>query len=117
MELGLRHAAWDAAHVTEVGARPWAAVFQRPAPAQAPDVGAPLFSGFIGAAGRRTPAPFFERIDALSESFDERGEGILATQYDHAEATVPKAPSVKASADAAFRLLPPEVRASESGSG
>jgi exodeoxyribonuclease-1 len=39
-----------------------------------------------------TLAHFFERIDAMSETADERGGAILATQCGHAEAIVPRAP-------------------------
>lgn len=155
MAQGLRHAAWAAAHTADLEAMPWAAVFQRPAPAQAPDVDEDLYGGFIGQADRRTLerlrgldgdalagkqpafddarleelffryrarnwpqtldnaeqarwlqhcqqrlhggagggltlAQFFERIDQLSETADERGEAILADLYDHAEAIAPE---------------------------
>ena len=154
MALGLRHAAWAAAQTDALAALPWAAVFQRPVPAQAPDVDEDLYGGFIGQADRRTLdrlrslggdalaskrpafddarldellfryrarnwpatldateqarwlqhcqdrlhsgvgggatlAQFFERIDTLSETADERGEAILAALYDHAEAIAP----------------------------
>jgi exodeoxyribonuclease I len=155
MAQGLRHAAWAAAQADALAALPWAEVFQRPAPARAPDVDEDLYGGFIGAADRRslerlrslggdalagkrpafddarleellfryrarnwpatldaaeqarwlqhcqerlhdgvgggfTLAQFFERIDALSETADERGEAILAALYDHAEAIAPE---------------------------
>ena len=54
MALGLRHAAWAAAHGAELQSLPWAAVFQRPAPAHAPDVDEDLYGGFIGPGDRRT---------------------------------------------------------------
>jgi exodeoxyribonuclease-1 len=161
MPQGLRHAAWAAAHAADLDARPWGAVFQRPAPAHAPDVDEDLYGGFIGPADRRTLerlraldgdalagkfgnggpafedarldelffryrarnwpatlddagqarwllhcqarlhggegggqtlAQFFERIDTLSETADERGEAILAALYDHAEAIAPELP-------------------------
>ena len=44
-----------------------------------------------GAGGGLTLAQFFERIDTLSETADERGEAILAALYDHAEAIAPEA--------------------------
>jgi exodeoxyribonuclease-1 len=160
MAQGLRHAAQAAAQADALAAMPWRAVFQRPAPAQAPDVDEDLYGGFIGPADRRTLdrlrglggealaaklsgrgpafedgrleellfryrarnwpatlddaeqarwlqhcqarlhdgagggqtlAQFFERIDALSETADERGEAILAALYDHAEAIAPEA--------------------------
>ncbi len=157
MAQGLQHAAWAAVHGAELDALPWGAVFQRPAPAHAPDVDEDLYGGFIGPADRRTLdrlrglggnaltgkrpafddarleelffryrarnwpdtldateqarwlqhcqerlhdgvgggltlAQFFERIDVLSETADERGEAILAALYDHAEAIAPEAP-------------------------
>ena len=91
MALGLRHAAWAAAHATELDARPWAAVFQRLAPAQAPDVDEDLYGGFIGPDDRPT---------------------LEAGCFD-----VVVAPSAHGSADAALRLLPLGVRALECGSG
>ena len=45
-----------------------------------------------GVGGGQTLAQFFERIDALSETADERGEAILAALYDHAEAIAPELP-------------------------
>jgi len=44
-----------------------------------------------GAAGALTLAAFFERIDVLAESADERGQAILAALYDYAEAIAPEA--------------------------
>jgi len=38
-----------------------------------------------GAGGATTLAAFFERIDALAENADERGQGLLGALYDHAE--------------------------------
>jgi exodeoxyribonuclease-1 len=61
MARGLRHAEWAAAHADELGDRPWRAVFQRPAPAQAPDVDEDLYGGFIGPGDRRT----LERLRTL----------------------------------------------------
>ena len=46
----------------------------------------------VGVGGGQTLAQFFERIDTLSETADERGEAILAALYDHAEAIAPEAP-------------------------
>ena len=157
MRTLLRHAAWAAAHGAELTALPWAAVFQRPAPAHAPDVDEDLYGGFIapgdrrtleklrslggdaltgkrpafddarleelffryrarnwpatldageqarwlqhcqerlhdGVGGGQTLSQFFERIDVLSETADERGEAILAALYDHAEAIAPELP-------------------------
>jgi exodeoxyribonuclease I len=43
-----------------------------------------------GAGGATTLAAFFERIDALSESTDERGHDILAALYDWAEQIAPE---------------------------
>jgi exodeoxyribonuclease-1 len=45
-----------------------------------------------GEGSAQTLAQFFERIDILSETADERGEAILAALYDHAEAIAPEAP-------------------------
>ena len=42
-----------------------------------------------GAGGARSLAAFFEQIDALSETADERGEAILAALYDYAEQIAP----------------------------
>ena len=42
-----------------------------------------------GAGGGLTLAAFFERIDALSEGADERGEAILGALYDYAETIAP----------------------------
>ncbi|HQC94116.1 MAG TPA: exodeoxyribonuclease I [Aquabacterium sp.] len=71
---GLRHAEWAAAHADDLGALPWRTVFQRPAPAQAPDVDEDLYGGFIGPADRRT----LERLrmldgDALAGKLSGRG--------------------------------------------
>jgi exodeoxyribonuclease-1 len=41
--------------------------------------------------GRLTVAAFFEKIDALAESADERGQQILAALYDWAEGIAPEA--------------------------
>jgi exodeoxyribonuclease-1 len=152
---GLRHALWAQQQAAALDALPWAQVFERPAPAAAPDVDEDLYGGFIGAADRRqldrlralagpalaskrpafedgrlaelllryrarnwpetldgdeqarwqqhcvdrlhhgqgggqTLAQFFERIDALSESADERGQAILGALYDYAEAIAPE---------------------------
>ena len=43
-------------------------------------------------AGPRTLVDFFEQIDALSETADERGEEILGALYDYAESIAPPAP-------------------------
>jgi exodeoxyribonuclease I len=40
-----------------------------------------------GAGGALTLQQFFDRIDTLAESADERGQGILEALYDHAEQT------------------------------
>lgn len=40
-------------------------------------------------AGGRSLTAFFERIDALSETADERGEAILGALYDYAESIAP----------------------------
>ena len=45
---------------------------------------------FEGAEGCRTMEDFFEQIDALSETADERGEAILGALYDYAEAIAPQ---------------------------
>ena len=42
-----------------------------------------------GAGGGLTLAAYFERIDALSENADERGETILGALYDYAETIAP----------------------------
>jgi len=44
-----------------------------------------------GEGGAQTLTQFFERIDALSEQADERGEAILGALYDYAEAIAPAA--------------------------
>ncbi|WP_119155277.1 exodeoxyribonuclease I [Caldimonas tepidiphila] len=43
-----------------------------------------------GAGGARTLGAFFERIDQLSETADERGEEILGALYDYAESIAPE---------------------------
>jgi exodeoxyribonuclease-1 len=43
-----------------------------------------------GIGGGLTLAAFFERIDALSETADERGEAILGALYDYAEMIAPE---------------------------
>ncbi len=43
-----------------------------------------------GLGGGLTLAAFFERIDALSENADERGEAILGALYDYAEMIAPE---------------------------
>jgi exodeoxyribonuclease-1 len=43
-----------------------------------------------GAGGGLTLAAFFERIDALSEGADERGQEILGALYDYAEGIAPE---------------------------
>ena len=43
-----------------------------------------------GGGGGFTLAAFFERIDALSENADERGEAILGALYDYAEMIAPE---------------------------
>jgi exodeoxyribonuclease-1 len=42
-----------------------------------------------GAGGGLTLQAFFDRIDALNETADERGQAILSALYDHAEAIAP----------------------------
>jgi exodeoxyribonuclease-1 len=42
-----------------------------------------------GQGGARTLTSFFDRIDALSENADERGEEILGALYDYAETIAP----------------------------
>jgi exodeoxyribonuclease-1 len=44
-----------------------------------------------GAGGTRSLSAFFDRIDTLSESADERGEAILGALYDYAEMIAPPA--------------------------
>ncbi|WP_374600538.1 exodeoxyribonuclease I [Niveibacterium sp.] len=44
-----------------------------------------------GVGGARSLPAFFDRIDALSEAADERGEAILGALYDYAEAIAPSA--------------------------
>ncbi|MBK8865527.1 MAG: exodeoxyribonuclease I [Betaproteobacteria bacterium] len=43
-----------------------------------------------GAGGALTLATFFERIDALAEAADERGQAILEALYDYAEGIAPE---------------------------
>ena len=45
-----------------------------------------------GAGGAQTLAAFFERIDVLSETADERGQALLGALYDYAEQIAPPAP-------------------------
>lgn len=45
-----------------------------------------------GKGGARSLADYFDAIDALSESVDERGEAILGTLYDYAEEIAPELP-------------------------
>ena len=45
-----------------------------------------------GAGGALTLAAFFERIDTLAESADERGQAILEALYDYAEGIAPEPP-------------------------
>ncbi len=45
-----------------------------------------------GAGGALTLAAYFERIDALAETADERGQALLAALYDYAEGIAPDAP-------------------------
>ncbi|MDP3084878.1 MAG: exodeoxyribonuclease I [Rubrivivax sp.] len=42
-----------------------------------------------GAGGGLTLAAFFERIDALAEDADERGQALLSALYDYAESIAP----------------------------
>jgi exodeoxyribonuclease-1 len=44
-----------------------------------------------GAGGAQTLAAFFEQIDQLNESADERGQDILGALYDYAEQIAPAA--------------------------
>ncbi|CAD5372430.1 Exodeoxyribonuclease I [Rubrivivax sp. A210] len=44
-----------------------------------------------GAGGATTLAAFFERIDALAETADERGQALLEALYDYAEGIAPEA--------------------------
>ena len=44
-----------------------------------------------GVGGGPTLAAFFERIDELAETADERGQEILAALYDYAESIAPEA--------------------------
>ncbi|HEV8689683.1 MAG TPA: exodeoxyribonuclease I, partial [Ideonella sp.] len=43
-----------------------------------------------GAGGALTLAQFFERLDTLAESTDERGQEILGALYDYAEQIAPE---------------------------
>ena len=52
---------------------------------------AALHGGQDGNSGRLTVAAFFEKIDALAETADERGQAILAALYDWAEGIAPEA--------------------------
>jgi len=45
-----------------------------------------------GAGGALTLATYFERIDALAASADERGQAILGALYDYAESIAPEVP-------------------------
>ncbi len=42
-----------------------------------------------GEGGAQTLAAFFERIDALAEGADERGQALLEALYDYAEGIAP----------------------------
>ena len=42
-----------------------------------------------GAGGAQTLAAFFERVDALHEEADERGQALLEALYDYAEQIAP----------------------------
>jgi len=44
-----------------------------------------------GAGGALTLAAFFERIDALADTADERGQALLEALYDYAEGIAPEA--------------------------
>ena len=44
-----------------------------------------------GAGGAVTLAAYFDRIDTLAETADERGQAILASLYDYAEGIAPEA--------------------------
>ena len=46
----------------------------------------------LGAGGSMTLQAFFDRIDALNESADDRGQAILAALYDSAEQIAPPPP-------------------------
>ena len=46
----------------------------------------------LGAGGAMTLADFFERIDTLSESADERAQELLGALYDYAEQIAPPPP-------------------------
>ncbi|MBT9503926.1 MAG: exodeoxyribonuclease I [Burkholderiaceae bacterium] len=46
----------------------------------------------VGEGGSSTLSAFFERIDALSEEADERGQAILGALYDYAEQIAPPHP-------------------------
>ena len=45
-----------------------------------------------GAGGATTLAAYFERIDALAETADERGQALLESLYDYAEGIAPEVP-------------------------
>ena len=45
---------------------------------------------FGGAAGARTIDALFNQIDTLSETADERGQGVLGALYDYAGAIAPE---------------------------
>jgi len=45
-----------------------------------------------GEGGAQTLAEFFEQIDTLSETADERGQDILGALYDYAEQIAPPPP-------------------------
>lgn len=47
----------------------------------------------LGAGGALTLTDFFERIDALSESADERAQELLGALYDYAEQIAPPPPA------------------------
>ena len=60
---GLRHAEWAQAQAGALAALPWRQVFQRPEPAQPPNVDEDLYGGFIGPADRRS----LERLRGLAD--------------------------------------------------
>jgi exodeoxyribonuclease I len=45
-----------------------------------------------GEGGARTLSAFFERIDELAETADERGQVVLEALVDYAEGIAPAAP-------------------------
>jgi exodeoxyribonuclease-1 len=93
-KFGKRGPAFDDARLEELffryRARNWPATLDAPSrPAGCSTARSACTTAW--AAARRWRSSL-ERIDALSETADERGEAILSALYDHAEAIAPELP-------------------------